>query len=73
MENKAKNGNKYCLKHGYKLQKYELTKKDGINSTIRHLLNYHRGTDFTGQQKIVEIYLSKKKYILKQCFMLLKQ
>ena len=32
----------------------------GINSPIRYLLNSHRGTNFTGQQKIVEIYLLKK-------------
>ena len=32
----------------------------GINSPIRHLLNCHRGTNFTGQQKIVEIYLLKR-------------
>ena len=32
----------------------------GINSHIRHLLNCHRGTNFTGQQKIVEIYLLKR-------------
>ena len=31
----------------------------GINSPLRHLLNCHRGADFTGQQKIVEIYLLK--------------
>ena len=34
--------------------------KGGINSPIRHLLNYHRGADFTSQQKIVEIYLLKR-------------
>ena len=32
----------------------------GINSPIRHLLNCHRGTNFIGQQKIVEIYLVKR-------------
>ena len=32
----------------------------GINSPIRHLLNCHRGADFTSQQKIVEIYLLKR-------------
>ena len=32
----------------------------GINSPIRHLLNCHIGTNFTGQQKIVEIYLLKR-------------
>ena len=32
----------------------------GINSPIRHFLNCHRGTDFIDQQKIVEIYLSKR-------------
>ena len=32
----------------------------GINSPIRHLLNCHRGTNFVGQQKIVEIYLLKR-------------
>ena len=32
----------------------------GINSPIRYLLNSHRGTNFNGQQKIVEIYLLKR-------------
>ncbi|MBP5256940.1 MAG: hypothetical protein J6Y96_01140 [Mycoplasma sp.] len=32
----------------------------GINSPIRHLSNCHRDTDFTGQQKIVEIYLLER-------------
>ena len=32
----------------------------GINYPIRHLLNCYRGTNFTGQQKIVEIYLLKR-------------
>ena len=34
--------------------------EDGINSPIRYLLNSHRGTNFNGQQKIVEIYLLKR-------------
>ena len=34
--------------------------ESGINSPIRHLLNCHRGTNFVGQQKIVEIYLLKR-------------
>ena len=32
----------------------------GINFPIRYLLNCHRGTNFVGQQKIVEIYLLKR-------------
>ena len=32
----------------------------GINSPLRHLLNCHRGADFTSQQKIIEIYLLKR-------------
>ena len=32
----------------------------GINSPIRRLLNCHRNTNFTSQQKIVEIYLLKR-------------
>ena len=40
----------------------------GINSPLRHLLNCHRGADFTSQQKIIEIYLLKMKYVLKQDF-----
>ena len=40
----------------------------GINSPIRHLLNCHRGTNFTGQQKNIWNLFVKKKYVLKQDF-----
>ena len=43
----------------------------GINSPIRHLLNCHRGTNFTGQQKIVEIYLLKRSMFWNKISMLL--
>ena len=40
----------------------------GINSPIRHLLNCHRGVNFTGQQKNSWNLFVKKKYVLKQDF-----
>ena len=40
----------------------------GINSPIRYLLNSHRGTNFNGQQKIVEIYLLIKELAMKKDF-----
>ena len=43
----------------------------GINSPIRHLLNSHRGTNFTGQQKRVEIYLLKRSMFWNKISMLL--
>ena len=43
----------------------------GINFPIRHLLNCHRGTNFTGKQKIVEIYLLKRSVFWNKISMLL--
>ena len=43
----------------------------GINSPIRHLLNCHRGINFTSQQKIVEIYLLKRSMFWNKISMLL--
>ena len=43
----------------------------GINSPIRHLLNCHRNTNFTSQQKIVEIYLLKRSMFWNKISMLL--
>ena len=43
----------------------------GINSPIRHLSNCHRGTNFTDQQKIVEIYLLKRSMFWNKISMLL--
>ncbi len=43
----------------------------GINSPLRHLLNCHRGADFTSQQKIVEIYLLKRSMFWNKISMLL--
>ncbi len=43
----------------------------GINSPIKHLLNYHRGTNFVSQQKNCEIYLLKRNLFWDKVFMLL--
>ena len=43
----------------------------GINSPIRRLLNCHRDTNFTSQQKIVEIYLLKRSMFWNKISMLL--
>ena len=43
----------------------------GINSPIRRLLNCHGGTNITGQQKIVEIYLLKRSIFWNKISMLL--